>query len=332
MVRRLLAAAGPRPEIPAEDLDAIDASLKAAWKAEVQNRRRSRARRRTLAILAAAAAVLAVAVGLDRWRRESVVAPAIARVDHVTGDVRLEAPDRSLLAWIPGARSRRLAAGEEIDAGSSIASGSGYREGRASLELADGTSLRLDVGTSLRLLSTRQLELDSGALYVATGPAHRQPLEIRTPLASVRDSGTQFVVRLGRDPQAVFVMVREGVVVLENDRAAHRVEAGEELSLQDDGAFERHAVPSYGGDWGWVLAAGPGLALEGRGIHEVLDWVGRETGWTIRYQDERAEEISRTKTFGGGPEIHPEDIVLFLETANLAGEVVDGTLTIRSLP
>ncbi|HSF44150.1 MAG TPA: FecR family protein, partial [Thermoanaerobaculia bacterium] len=180
-VRRLLEGAGPRPPVPEEDLAAISAVARSAWQSEVRRRSRASARRPVWALAASLAAVLAVALGAVWWRasQSGLLPPTVfVQVEAVTGSVDLEAE-----------APRRIAEGDTIPIGAALRSGGG----RASLRLPDGTVVRLDEDTRVRLASAVALELERGAIYADTESG---TLEVRTPLGTVRDIGTRFAVRL----------------------------------------------------------------------------------------------------------------------------------------
>lgn len=328
-VRRLLEMAGPRPPIPQEDLDAISAAARAVWREEVRKRAGAvlESPRRPLRALALGlAAALALAVGLAGWwgSRSDRVPPTVAWVEAVTGDVHL------------GAAANPVAAGESVPLGAAIWSGGAGSEGRASLRLAGGATVRLDAGTRLRFTSASALELERGALYVDTGSGPRRlaAIEVRTPLGTVRDVGTRFAVRLmAPGKEALLVRVRDGEVLTEHRGRAWRTPAGQELILRRDGTAERRGVATHGAEWDWVLRAAPGFDIEGRSLREFLDWVSHETGWRIRFADPGlADSAAKIVLHGGLGDLRPDRAPFaVLPGAGLAGELEDGTLVIHRL-
>lgn len=320
-VRRLLEAAGPRPPILQEDLDAISSAAELAWRRQVRSRAGAAARRPLPALAAGLAAALAVALGLAWWMatRTDRVPPAVARVEVVAGPVHLETEGGGL---------RTLAAGEPVPPGALLRSGD--RQGRASLRLTDGTTVRVDVGTRLRFASAAALELERGALYADTGSG---TLEVRTPVGTARDVGTRFTVRLEGPESAVLVVrVRDGAVLTEQRGRTYRTAAGGELTLRRDGTSERREVPPYGPAWEWVLEASAGFDIEGRSLQEFLDWVSRETGWRIVFADAGlAESAARIELHGSLGGLRPDRAPFaVLPGAGLEGELRDGTLVVRA--
>jgi hypothetical protein len=210
---------------------------------------------------------------------------------------------------------------------------------RASLRMSDGAVVRLDAGSALRLASAAAVDLLDGALYADTG-AHEAPgragaaLEVRTDLGTVRDVGTRFMVRLdGSDGRALRVLVREGAVEIDHESGSDVAQTGEEIVVRGDGSLARSPVAAWGEEWDWILAAATPFDLEGRSVAEVLAWVSRETGWTVRYEDDAlAAAAPGIPMLGGGPalrDVRPDQAMLLLPAARLEGIVEGGTLTIR---
>ncbi len=329
-VRRLLEAAGPRPPVPEEDLAAIAAGARWAWEAQV--RRQAKRRRwpaRAVVAWAALAAMLVLSLGLGWWlaSRQEAAPAMVAQVEALTGPVRLE---------LEGKPARRLAVGESIPHGAVLRTGSGGGEpaSRASLRLAGGATLRVDVATRLRFAAADLVDLRAGAVYADTGPNGEAgaALAVRTALGTARDVGTQFAVRLeAAAPAAMRVRVRDGAVVVERAGRSYRTATGQELVLQEDGAVRRLAVPAYGPGWEWVMAAGTGFEIEGRSLRELLDWVARETGWQVRFADPGLAAAAERILLHGDPgPLRPDEApFLVLPGAGLEGELQNGELTVR---
>lgn len=334
MVRRLLREAGPRPPIPPEDLDAISAAARSAWREQLQHRARPAAprRRRPLKTFALPlAAALAVAFGLAWWwtLRRIPLPPAVAWVEEVAGPVLLEARANG---------PRRIAKGDPIPLGAVLYSGTGEaRRGRASLRLLQGATVRVDVETRLRLASATELELERGALYVDTGsgrlpPRSRAAIEVWTPVGTVRDVGTQFAVRIA-DPEggALLVRVRDGAVLTRQRGRTFLTPAGQELVLHRDGSADRREVAAHGPGWDWIMETTAGFAIEGRSLREFLDWVSHETGWRIAFADPGlADSAAAIVLHGSIGELRPDQApAAVLPGAGLEGELRDGTLVVR---
>src|SRR5262249_34172922 len=142
----------------------------------------------------------------------------VATVERVEGEARRfpRTPgDRTVPARL--SPDDRLRTGEWVETGAAA---------RAALRLSDGTSARLDTGSRARPLSATVIELAYGALYLDTG-RDAKGLEVRTPLGTVHDIGTQFEVRL-RDA-SLRVRVRTGIVELRRGDQSIPARPGTEL-------------------------------------------------------------------------------------------------------
>ena len=318
-MRELLESAGRRPAVPAEDLAAIKAAARSEWQELVAAGRKRRLKLRRSVIIALAASLI-LAVAIWRWKpgASPAVSGSIATVQLLKGEIRVEGP--------PG--HRVLAVGDSLAAGSVLATEQGASPALVALHLAGGESVRLDSHTRVRLVSRARLDLMAGALYVDSGrPASGGSLEIRTPFGSVRDVGTQFEVRLGRegDP-ALRVRVREGMVALVRHGGTDSVAKGEELRLRRDGRASRATIEPQGAAWSWVLAAAPSLDIEGVRLSDYLGWVSRETAWRLRYEDEALAELAAGIRLHGSIEgLAPDESVSVVMPGSGLGYRVEGT-------
>ena len=178
-MRRLLEQAGPRPEVPPEDLAAIQRAFRAEWQEHVravriEGRRdagapRAERARRPAGLdrrLLALAAALLVVLGLGWWWSSlgpSAPSGPAATVERVAGTVTARPPGDH------GGAAGRLAPGAEVPAGTELeTAGEGAH---AALRLGGGASLRLDAGSRMRLVSASTVELLRGAVYVDSAVA-----------------------------------------------------------------------------------------------------------------------------------------------------------------
>jgi ferric-dicitrate binding protein FerR (iron transport regulator) len=199
--------------------------------------------------------------------------------------------------------------------------------------MASGHSVRLDVGTHVRILSEQALGLDRGVAYIDSGPRPAAPdvsLEIRTPLGVVREIGTQFEVKAEGD--AVRVRVREGEVSLETGADRLRVAAGIEISVDLDGSTTRRRLPSYAPEWDWLGQVTPMMDLEGRSLREFLDWIGRERGWQIRFESGSVAASASEIILNGSIEglTLDEALQAVLPTTGTSFHVEEGILTVEA--
>ncbi|MEE8139166.1 MAG: FecR family protein [Thermoanaerobaculia bacterium] len=329
-VRRLLRRAGHRPAVPAEDLARIKEAAHDEWRKLVRTERERREGFRVRGVLALAASLL-LALLLGWWwttERAPAVPDLIATVELVKGAIRAEGPAN----WEREGRLD-LSVGDVLPIGAELeiaAPGDGP-SARMALRLTGGQSVRLDVDTKVRLVSSLRLELERGAVYVESGaaPLDGAAVEVLTAFGIVRDVGTQYEVRLGEGGVAgVRVRVREGTVSLRRGSESYPATRGEELTLRRDGSVIRGSVEPYGPEWAWVLAAAPSLDIEGRSLRSFLDWVSRETGWRIRFADEALEQSAADVLLHGTIEdLTPDQsLSVVLPGSGLSYRVQDGTL------
>lgn len=223
----------------------------------------------------------------------------VAVVERVRGPVLSSTPGATRL--LPLTPSGVLRAGDVVETrpaeGAFAAAGGGG--GRLALRLASGSSVRLDEESRVQLASDHAVVLDRGAVYVdarAVGTA----VEVRTTLGVVRDIGTQFEVRLVEEGGAALrVRVREGEVVLERGETTHHAGLGEQLLMRTDGSVARSEVSVWGPEWDWVLVAAPVPPFAGQTLADFVDWLAREGGWTVRWEDDRLAALAPTVALGG---------------------------------
>jgi ferric-dicitrate binding protein FerR (iron transport regulator) len=220
--------------------------------------------------LASAAAVLAaVGLGYDRFRTPVAPEPSGVRVERVTNVAQLP------LGWT-------------VPRGGAVATGP---DGRVALRAPTGHSLRLDVGTTLRVLAGAEFVLEQGAVYVDSGAGQASPgavVRIHTPYGSVEDRGTQFEARL--DGGSLTLRVREGVVSVSRDGERLVTNAGQSLRVGAAGTVDRADDPGPGEGWSWVEAIAPMMEIEGRPLLDFLNWSARERGVRLRFEDDRLAE------------------------------------------
>ncbi len=329
-VARLLRLAGHRPAVPAADTEIVRQAARARWLRAV----RAQARRRFLyrgagGLLAAAALVLLVLnTGLlDPGRRVS--GEPIATVEMVTGQVRASVGEQRLADLV---LDEALLAGTTVETDPQSA-GSGVVPARLAFRLA-GTSVRLDTGTRVRILSGNRLVLEYGAVYADSGPgapASGSALEIHTPLGVASDVGTQFEVRFDPLGNELKVRVREGKVILDrDDDGSHEVHAGFELAVLADGKVEQDLIPRFGPEWQWTLAVLPPFEAESPLVTDVLEWAVRESGWRLSYSDPAFEQQAAVPLPGASiAGLTPEEAVdIALMACDLSHRLEDGVLSV----
>ncbi len=317
-VGRLIHLAGARPAVPEERLARVRTVVHGHWRRTVsRERRRGLAMRLGLPLATAAAVAILVGAGLllrDRVRGSGASMAPVATIVRAEGRVlRLD--------------GRAAEPGGFLDASAGLTSGA---DGRAALRTGSGASVRVDRGTELRLPAAGVLELERGAIYVDTGSfGARGAIEVRTPLGTIADLGTQFEVRLADD--GLRLAVRSGAASLTRDGHTSSAPAGTRLRVDAGGAVETSKVLLDGEDWDWVQAIAPPFEIEGRTLGDYLDWLERETGRRVSFADPSIAVSSRAIVLHGSTAgIRPGDTPdAVLPACGLRHRLDDGVLVVE---
>lgn len=321
-LRELVRGAGPREELPADDLAGIERAARALWR-ERYARRASGWRWPGAGL--AAAALLAVAAGAGLWLGRGGPAPRVATVERLAGVARIVDA---------AAGGPPLAVGSGLAAGLRLETAADPAGGRLALRLAGGASLRLDADSRLRLPAPGRVELERGAVYLDSGPAGAEAVEVATPFGRFTELGTQFEVRLLEGGGAARLRVREGRVAVDAVGGRALGVAGEQLEVGAGGVAARAPVARAGAEWGWVVAAAPPFEIEGAAVRAFLDWYARETGLELELGDAGAAAIAvGTRLRGSVAHLEPGPALeVVLGSAGLVAERHDGRLVVRVAP
>jgi ferric-dicitrate binding protein FerR (iron transport regulator) len=286
-LRQLFAHAKPRPLPPAGDTEEIRRAVYAEWDAVTG--RRVWFRRGGFA--AAAAMLLAVAVWVGGGLNLSTPLPTIARVERVQGTVN-------------AGGDAQLTVGGALVAGNAIATGSG----QVALRLASGGSLRVGAQSEVVLTGADAAELVAGVLYFDSEDRRGgTEFTVTTELGTVRDIGTQFLVRVNGEQNALDVGVRDGRVVLTKDGDSGTAGVGERLvATQGASTIRRDAIPTFGGDWDWVERLAPPFDIDGRTVSDFLAWFAAQTGRSVVFGSPTAERMARETILSGSIDLEPQ--------------------------
>jgi hypothetical protein len=314
---RLLRMAGPRETVSGTRADRVKAIVQAEWQART---RRRTVRRRVLfacAILTAASVALVIMRFTDVARRLVPLGEPVAILEQIEG-----APQR--VGDNPGApTTASLLSGETLRVGEWISTDA---SARAALRFSDGTSVRLDVGSRVRPISSSGIELSAGAVYVDTGRGSGS-FEVRTAMATARDVGTQFEVRLL--DRAVRLRVRTGMVELKDDMRLVSGRAGTEITLSATNVVSR-SIAAHGSVWEWMARISPPFEMDGTSLAVFLERVAREHGWIVHYADPAlAREASGIVLHGSVSGLHPQEMVdVAIATSGLRHRLENGELLV----
>jgi ferric-dicitrate binding protein FerR (iron transport regulator) len=197
---------------------------------------------------------------------------------------------------------------------------------RVALRLDDGTSVRLDTRSRARALSAHEIELAAGAVYVDTGIESGRVV-VRTPLATARDLGTQFEVRL--IDEALRLRVRTGVVELNEGGRLISGRAGTEITLTAAAAVSR-PIAVHGSDWHWASRLAPEVPMEGASLNAYLQQVAHEQAWALEYADSAlARDADDIILHGSVSNLAPHDGVgVAVAASGLQHRLENGTLEV----
>lgn len=267
LVGRLVAAAGPRPELP----DALRERWETSFKRALADELSQRSRWRQVSVGGVVAAALALAVTLVAVWTPTKAHP-IAQVAAASG-----ANERADHA--PLRVGENVFIGETIRTGPSGSIAFRYRD--ADLRMSNNTVLEFH-GARVRLLM--------GTVYVDSGAPGERPVGapsvmVETSRGSLTHVGTQFLVTM--TDAALVAAVREGSIALRTDRYRRQLAADQETAamVRVSAAGElmtSHIEPS-GGIWAWVPVASPGVTFDARTADSLLSWIARETGRAVHY-------------------------------------------------
>lgn len=310
---RLIQAAGRREAPPerayAQTLDVATV----AWRAKI--------RRRQQRLVAWAASVTIVAVGA--WFAvTSQVGPAqpIARVERIIGSVEVRTSTAGGWATLRD-ESQSIVASTLLRT---------HEGSRLSVLLADAVSLRLAEDTEVSVESASRIHLRSGKVYVDTGGRGNGRVQVVTAAAVASDVGTQFEIQYRR--QVYRLRVREGAVQLQRGATNLRSAAGEQLSIDVNGAITTTPVAASDTGWQWTEGLAPAPDIDNQPLTVLLDWVVRETGRAIRFSNAETERrAQRTILHGNIRLLAPLDALsVMLATTDLEYVVLDdGTIMIQ---
>jgi hypothetical protein len=322
MVEKLLYAAGPGPEIPEDGAARIKDQIRPVWRDVVLGRSRQRGRL-WMGGIATAAALIVAAIYLPFLQPGAPTQPPRAVVVAVIDGTLEVTPPGSNVSFLTSESSD-----SEIPRGSLIRTNS---DSRAALWLADRRSLRVDSDTGLRLDSEASVSLVAGGVYIDSSDEVGAGVEVRTALGTAFEIGTQFEVRFG--PDRLDVKVREGLVALAREDEEYRITEGVVLSVGSDGGVSTASITPYDPAWTWTEEIAPPFDIEGRSVLAFLDWVSRETGFTIRFADREVERMAASTILHGtidglSPAQAPAAI---LPSARLTATEDAGTLLVRRL-
>ncbi len=289
-VEALLEQAPPRPAPPADDERLVRAAVYAEWRVAAGKRQ---AQRRRTYFAVAATVLIAVAVGFNAFRVTDVAPVQVAAISKSHGSVYLlgeqseltEAPD---LVWLVS--------------GQTIVTGDGSGVG---LAWEAGGSLRIDEATMVEFRSANEIYLREGRVYFdSRSEAASGGLTIATEHGLVSHLGTQYMASV--DSRTLVVSVREGKVAIERGGGLDTAHEGQQFEFVAGAPPNVTNISGSGMEWLWVEATAPTLDFSGRSTYEFLQWVAREIGHRVVFENADAERVAlEGSLIGTIPDVDP---------------------------
>lgn len=274
----------------------------------------------------AASIVLAIAVLLRLGPVSSPGAPVlrVAVVERLVGPLTLRTPEGDRIL-------------QEIPEGG-LLSGQAVRLEKGSMLAMlwnNGSVIRVDEGTELKLVSEREVFLVTGRIYVDTSGAglEADQIAVSTPQGLVKHLGTQFVTQV--TPAGTSVRVREGRVAYfpadGGDDEQTLAERGQLLAVAADGRIAIEPIETWGAEWEWAEQLAAGFVSDGRSLADLLAWAGRESGRLVRYGSSGAETAAGAAILRGDlRDLQPmQALLVATATTDLEAEVSQGLIVIR---
>ncbi|MBD3869198.1 MAG: FecR domain-containing protein [Acidobacteria bacterium] len=308
-IEKLIRLTGPRPAVPDETAQRVKEAVHQHWRESVEDRRRPRRIRAGFA-MAAAAAIL-FTIGLVAWNN---LGPLSGNQDPV------------VVLAVSG--STQWNVGDHLDTGALVTT---PEDGGLAIGTGPLQSVRLDSGTTVRLLTPDTLALDQGAVYVdsrGSGGDEAPDLTIRTSLGDFREIGTQFEIRLSED--TVRARVREGRIAVQHNENELEVVAGHEMEINYRGEVRRGEIDPASHEWGWIGELTPMMEIEGRPVLEFLEWIVRERGLQLQFEDPALYSSAGETDISGSIDGMSLDQALeaVLPTCGMTYRIHNGTLTV----
>ncbi len=284
-LEHLVRRAGRRTPLP-ED---VRSRFEESFKKELLITRKRRLRHR-LQFTSAIAASLVLAVILVLVRNQPMEVEIIAAVERSHGQTFWQRDDE----------------GGPLRSGNRIQPNDIIRTSAGSLAIKpSGTSIdvRLNHMTEIEFVNGRSMRLIKGSVYIdapisklKAGSGH-QPFTTLVNGIAVDHIGTQYLV--SSTELGISIAVREGEVLIETDQQRHRSRAydngGELVEFHDDHSFTRTKIMTYGDRWAWANTLAPDIETDGMYLADFLDWVARETGFTIAYASSDIMQVVQSK-------------------------------------
>lgn len=324
VIERLLREASPRPVPTAADEAAVRTAVRSEWSRLTGKRRR---RRQVIAYAVAATVLIGVFSVFNVFRAPQFEAIEVATIQKSFGAVYLLGESSEL------AKTRNLV---DLLSGQTVVTGD---EAGIALAWNRGGSLRIDENTQVEFLSGDTVYLSSGRIYFDSMPATLAAAPTRTETAEfavhsdhgrIEHIGTQFMA--SAEPNALTVSVREGRVAIDGQFHDHVAVEGEQVMLRGRQTPTVLNINSSGEQWSWLERTSPPVDVDGRSLHEFLQWATRELGLTLEFEG-AAEQVAHDAILVGSISSAPSIALRQrLATAAFSYRIDEGVIYVSQTP
>jgi hypothetical protein len=310
-----------RKRAPEEDESAIRQALHSEWRDLVRRKQR----RRYFVYGIAASFLLGAVISINMFSQAppAPLLQQVAVVEKQSGNIFIHQLDEQ------SSDVRRMSNGT-LYGGQVLAT---TQSARLAILMNSGESVRIDENTRLAFVSEKEIELQSGRIYVdsqltAVNANPDESLLINTHAGVIQHLGTQYMTHVG--DSSVVVSVREGQVLVANGDLESIANPGQQISVSPGGKPSVKEISTYGKIWQWAELVTPEFNLDGRSAFDFIHWVGRETGRVIQFSTDEAEQLARSTELRGSIDLEPvRALDLILQTSDLVPEVEEDTIVIR---
>ena len=305
--------AEPRPAAPAEDEQLVREALHGEW---LQLTRQRRNRNIVWTLGMAASLVLATLFAVQRLDGGgAIVYTPVASIERAIGDYSTDSAESF------------AGDGYTLYSNQTVSTGP---DSRLAIAWHSGQSIRLDRNTSLILLSSIEIELQSGRIYIDTQSKQNsgEPgFIIKTAAGSIRHLGTRYMVDYVDEQLAV--SVRAGQVLVATDQSEAIAVKGQRITVAPGGTVSEANIATWGKDWQWTESIAPEFDLDGRTMADFLDWVSRESGRPLQFANSSAEILARGTVLKGSIELEPmRALVVMMQTSDLVLQSSDHAIIV----
>jgi hypothetical protein len=294
-VERILGNAKARPAPSAEEAQVVRDNVQAEWQALIRKRTTNR---RLVSWAIAASILVVVFVGLNTIRLGGISEVQVADIDKSFGSIYMLGDNSELL------ESNFVHA---VTAGQTIITD---KDSGIGFAWAGGGSLRIDESTRVEFLSRDAIYLRTGRIYfdskpvlTATAASAEAKLTIITDHGEVTHVGTQYMA--SAQGNTLTVSVREGEIRLERPTSVESALGGQQIQIQGGATVNIVKISPYGENWQWIEPMAPAANVDGRSVHEFLDWVSHETGLKLQFANDNIESRAKNEVLVGTVDTDP---------------------------